>query len=588
MSDLFTALLGLCAGLAILLYSMKMTSGALEAVAGDKLKPLLRKIAGNRFTGVLVGAGITALIQSSTATTVMVIGFVNIGAMDLYQALWIIMGANIGTNITSQLIAFNIGDYAAIPALIGAFMIMFCHSKKWKNIGEVITGLGFIFLSLNMMVSSMAPIAQTDYVKTIFASINNPVIGVIVGMLFAALMHSSAAGMGVLQAMAVASAGSGVIELDQAMYIIFGMNIGTCVTAIMAAIGTTRNAIRASLMHFIFNVTGTVLFSIIAYFLPLVKWVEALSPDNPARQFANMHLIFNLGATALLLPAGKLIVKLVEIILPDKGGDAEGIRYLKYLNERMLTPDYQLGTEVFVDALTKEIGRMLVMASVNVQRSLTAVIDNSEKIQAEINDTEEYVDYLNKEISYYISHTMVFDLNEKDALTMSALFKITGNIERMGDHATNIAGYADMLENKKLSLSDKAQGEVEQMISVTDKACRILLGEKPKSVHIKMAQMEQKIDDMTDDYREHQLQRMKSGTCSGDACVVYSEMLTDFERLGDHMLNIAEAAAETGIPSFGGPAALEEYEAEKTEAEGGEEESKMPKIGSKAKAPRRK
>jgi phosphate:Na+ symporter len=194
---------------------------------------------------------------------------------------------------------------------------------------------------------------------------------------------------------------------------------------------------------------------------------------------------------------------------------------------------------------------MLVMAGGNVQKSFAAVLDNNEDIQNEINQTEEYIDYLNKEISFYISHIMVFTLEEEDAVTMSALFKITGNIERMGDHATNIAGYANLLEDKGLRLSDKAQAEVREMMKITEEAYATLIGTKPNSVHIRMAQIEQKIDDMTDDYREHQLERLKSGVCSGEACVVYSEMLTDFERLGDHMLNVAEAAAESNVKSFG-------------------------------------
>ena len=211
----------------------------------------------------------------------------------------------------------------------------------------------------------------------------------------------------------------------------------------------------------------------------------------------------------------------------------------------MISTNNQLGTEVLITALCNEISRMLVMAGNNVRMSIETVLENSEKKQQTINETEEYVDYLNKEISYYISHAMVFDMSEKDAITMSALFKIAGNIERMGDHATNISGYANLLESKGLKLSEKARAEVSQMVATTKDAYNILLGSKPGSVHIRMAQMEQRIDDLTDDYREHQLERLKSGICSGDACVIYSEMLTDFERLGDHMLNIAEAAAES-------------------------------------------
>lgn len=547
MADVWPALLGLCSGMALFLYSVKITSGSLQAIAGDKLKNVLAKLTGNRIMGVAVGAGITALIQSSTATSVMAVGFVNAGLMNLYQALWVIMGANIGTNITAQLIAFDVGAVAPIVALLGTFFCLLTKDKKLRSIGEAVAGLGFIFVAMSLMKESMAPLSEMDIVKEIFSSINNPFVGIIVGIIFVVIIQSSAAGVGVLQAMAMSASGAQLMSLDQAMFIIFGLNIGTCVTAVFASIGGSRNATRAGMLHMMFNVIGTAIFTAAYYVLPIADWVRALSPNDVARQFANMHLVFNLASTVILLPFGKLIVKLVKLMVPDKKGGDDSVQYLKYLNPSMLSNNEQVGTEVLIRALCNEISRMLEMAGSNVQRSIEAVLDNSEKTQTVINDTEEYVDYLNKEISYYISHAMVFDMSEKHAVAMSALFKITGNIERMGDHATNISGYADLLESKGLKLSEKARAEVSQMVATTKDAYNILLGSKPGSVHIKMAQMEQKIDDMTEDYREHQLERLKSGVCSGDACVIYSEMLTDFERLGDHMLNIAEAAAESKL-----------------------------------------
>ena len=550
MDNIWTSLLGLCAGMALFLYSIKMTSGSLEVIAGNKMKSILAKLTGNRILGVTVGAGVTALIQSSTATTVMVIGFVNAGLMNLYSALWIIMGANIGTNITSQLVAFDVGMFAPIIALVGTFVCIFIKDKKMKSVGEAIAGLGFIFVSMSLMTDSMAPIAKLDIVKEIFAGINNPFIGIIVGIIFVIIIQSSAAGVGILQAMAVASSGS-LITLEQAMFIIFGLNVGTCLTALLASMSGSRNARRAGLMHLLFNVFGTIIFTAISFIFPVADWVRAVSPNDVARQFANMHLAFNLVTTLIMLPIGGLFVKLVQKLVPDKGGDEEGIQYLKYLNPQMLTADHLLGMEVLTAAIANEIGRMFIFAGENCQKSFHAVLENSEKLQEEINNREEYIDYLNKEISFYISHLMMFDMSEKDAVTMSALFKITGNIERMGDHAVNISGYASMLEEKKLSLSEKARNEVAQMEKTISEACNSMVKSKTSAVHIKMAQVEQKIDDLTDVYREHQLERLKSGVCSGDACVIYSEMLTDFERLGDHMLNIAEAAAETGIVSFG-------------------------------------
>lgn len=536
--------------MAIFLYSIKMTSGSLEVIAGNKMKSILAKLTGNRILGVTVGAGVTALIQSSTATTVMVIGFVNAGLMNLYSALWIIMGANIGTNITSQLIAFDVGMFAPIVALVGTFVCIFVKDKKLKSVGEAIAGLGFIFVSMELMTDSMAPISKLDIVKEIFAGINNPFVGILVGIVFVIIIQSSAAGVGILQAMAMASAGQ-LITLEQAMYIIFGLNIGTCLTALLASMSGSKNAKRAGLMHLLFNVFGTVVFTMLSFILPVADWIKSLSPNDVARQFANMHLAFNLVTTVIMLPIGGLFVKVVQKLVPDKGGDEEGVMYLKFLNPQMIASDRQLGMQVLNSAIANEIGRMFMFAGENCQKSFSAVLCNDSKLLEEIDQREEYIDYLNKEISYYISHLMTLDMSEEEAVTMSALFKITGNIERMGDHAVNIAGYAGILEDKKLSLSDKARAEVAQMQKTITEAYNSIIRSKTSSVHIKMAQLEQKIDDLTDVYREHQLERLKSGACSGDACVIYSEMLTDFERLGDHMLNIAEAAAETGIVSFG-------------------------------------
>ena len=544
--ELFTSILALLSGLAIFMYSMKMTSGGLEAVAGNKLKGVLQKLTDNRLKGVGVGAGVTALIQSSTAVTVMVIGFVNAGLLNLHQALWVIMGANIGTNITSQLIAFDIGEFAPILAVVGVFVVIFTRNKKFKNVGEIVTGLGFIFISMNIMKDAMEPYAGDPRLTGLLSRMDNPILGILVGIIFVNIISSSAASVGVLQALAMASAGAaagaGAIDLEHAMYIIMGFNIGTCVTALLSSIGTTKMAARAALMHLFFNVIGTLIFTVAALVLPVAHWVELLSPNDVARQLANFHLVFNVVGTLILLPAGDLIVKLVNICIPGDEAEKEGQQYLEYLTPAMLRPDFQIaGSGVYITAVTNEVKRMLDKAVENVSRSLSAVLDNNDKVQQQINEQEEYVDYLNKEISYYISHCLTQELTEEDALTYAALFKITGNIERMGDHATNIAGYANRLQDKGLKLSDYARSEVESMIDIIEKTAKILSHNDGDDIHIRVAKAEQKIDDMTDQYRANQLERMKTGVCNGEACVIYSEMLTDFERLGDHMLNIAEA-----------------------------------------------
>jgi len=392
------------------------------------------------------------------------------------------------------------------------------------------------------MKDAMAPYADDPRLTGLLQQMDNPLLGILVGIIFVNIISSSAAAVGVLQALAMAAAGTGAIDLEHAMYIIMGFNIGTCVTALLSSIGTTKMASRAALMHLFFNVIGTVIFTIAALVLPVAHWIELLSPTDVARQLANFHLAFNLIGTVILLPAGDLIVKLVNLCIPGDEAEKEGQQYLEYLTPAMLRPDFQIaGSSVYITAVTNEVKRMLDKAVENVSRSLRAVLDNNEKVQQEIDEQEEYVDYLNKEISYYISHCLTQELTEEDALTYSALFKITGNIERMGDHATNIAGYANRLQEKGLELSEYARSEVESMIDIIEKTAKILSHNDGDDIHVRVAKAEQKIDDMTDQYRLNQLDRMKTGVCNGEACVIYSEMLTDFERLGDHMLNIAEA-----------------------------------------------
>ena len=541
--EIITCIITMVGGLAIFLYSMKMLSKGLEAAAGSKLQSFLEKLTSNRFLGLFVGMVIAALVQSSSTTTVMVVGFVNANLLNLTQALWVIMGANIGTNITSQLVAFKFGDVAPIIAIIGVLILLFSHKKKYAAIGEIVTGLGFIFISTSMMSGAMEPLRTNETFIDFLKTLENPILGILVGLLFVALIQSSAAGVAVLQTLA----SSGVIDINTAIFILYGMHVGTCVTAILSAVGSNRAALRTALMHLTFNVIGVALMSVLTLTLPITDWMVKLSPE-PMRQIANAHLLFALVTTIALLPFGKLIVKFVEFAVPDKKGGLEGHK-LMYLSPAILRADSL--SAALIPSVRNEIARMYEMASKNVTRSLNAVLNNSEEVQADIDEAEEYIDFLNKEISFYISHSLAKVTSEDDALTLSALFKITGNIERMGDHATNIAGYANLLQDKGYRLSDKACAEVQQMVQTCGEATHLMTKDgNLGNLHVQMAKFEQKIDDMTAIFRKNQITRMTTGECSGEACVIYSEMLTDFERLGDHLLNIAEAASDNDITSF--------------------------------------
>ena len=548
----YTIVLGLLGGLALFLYGMQMMSAGLEAAAGDRMKSILERLTANRFLGVLVGAVITAVIQSSSATTVMVVGFVNSGMMTLRQAVWIIMGANIGTTITGQLIALDVGVLAPLFAFVGVAMVVFVKKPQVRHYGSILAGLGVLFIGMDMMSTAMEPLRDWPAFVELVSTFSNPLVGILVGAGFTALIQSSSASVGILQALAL----SGVIGLDSAVFVLFGQNIGTCITAVLASIGTSRNAKRATIIHLLFNIIGTVVFTTLCLVTPLlglslVGGVQSLTPENPAAQIANMHTLFNIVTTFLLLPLGGKLVQLAMRILPDRKESGEEGMHLAYLIPSPIhtKQEHPIGfSAMYLNQLRQELDRMLGMARQNTEVGFQAVLERNPKLLEGAEATEEYIDYLNKEISQFISKVIVHETNERDSAAVSAYFKITGNIERVGDHAMNICEYSGMLKEKHIHFSDAARRELQEMESV----CLAVLDElaretaEPMELLKNVAALEQRIDDMTGAYRQNQLDRMRSGACSDEACIIFSELLTDFERIGDHALNIAEARVSAG------------------------------------------
>ena len=537
-----TDLLGLLGGLALFLYGMQMMSAGLEDAAGNRMKQILERLTANRFLGVAVGAGITAVIQSSSATTVMVVGFVNSGMMTLKQAVWIIMGANIGTTITGQLIALDVGALAPLFAFVGVVFIVFVKKVIFHHYGQIIAGLGILFIGMEMMSSAMMPLRDSAAFVDLVSNFSNPFIGILAGAVFTALIQSSSASVGILQALAV----SGVIGLPTAVYVLFGQNIGTCITAVLASIGTSRNAKRTTVIHLMFNIIGTALFTAVCMATPLTAFMVSLTPDNPAAQIANMHTLFNIVTTLLLLPFGTYLAELATKILPDRGTEDIDMMHLAYIRPMESSKDHQIGSSaIVIGSVRRELGRMASMAADNVSRSFQAVIDGTPDSLPQVEETEEYIDFLNKEISKYISHSIAFEANEKDSALISAFFKISGNLERIGDHAVNICEYTKRMQEKRIAFSEQAKSEISQMQSVCASSMKLLLSMEELTVSSlsEVAALEQKIDDMTDLFRQNQFKRMQKGTCSDEACILYSEMLTDFERIGDHMLNIGQELA---------------------------------------------
>ena len=535
-----TNLFSMLGGLALFLYGMNMMSNGLEMAAGDKMKTILEKLTSNRILGVLVGALVTAIIQSSSATTVMVVGFVNSGLMSLTSAVWVIMGANIGTTITGQLIAIDITAIAPLIAFIGVAMIVFFKSQKLDAIGGVIGGLGILFIGMETMSSAMVPLRTMPEFVGLISKFQNPFIGILVGALFTALIQSSSASVGILQALAK----SGVMTLSSSIYVLFGQNIGTCITSVLASIGTSKNAKRTTIIHLSFNIIGTVLFVTISMLFPFADLVQSLTPSNVAAQIANVHTIFNVTTTLLLLPIGTKLVDLACRILPDSEEDQQDMQ-LKYLDFSIFDNDYHIGTSAIANTqLFNETQHMLNVANHNVKRAFELLDHYDEEKYIRLQKDEEYINYLNQQVINFTTAVISREFQAESSQSIILFLKLSSDLERIGDHAMNIAARAQKLAKDDTHFSEDALKEIEIMESL----CNNILDEliimdydEFKYIVDKVDVMEDNIDKTQHQFAVNQLIRLKEKKCTTENSVIYTKILTDFERIGDHGLNIAES-----------------------------------------------
>ena len=528
--------ISLLGGLCLFLYGMNLMGESLEKVAGSKMKKIIELLTKNIFMGVLLGAVVTAVIQSSSATTVMVVGFVNAGLMGLPQAVGVIMGANIGTTVTAQIVSFDLTGMAPLALGIGILLYLFAGNEKYKQVGEVFIGFGLLFTGMESMKLAVSPLAEYKGFTDLLSTFGRyPILGLLLGFGITAIIQSSSAAMGML----VVLASQGLVPLSSALPILYGQNIGTCVTSLISSIGANKNAKRAAMIHLIFNILGTIIFLILLNGI-VVKFVVSLDPGNVARQIANVHTIFNIVSTILLLPCNKLIVKLAMRIVPDKEDELEEdeSRVIKYIDDRMIqTPPIALASTI------KEVARMGEKARDSVDYAMEGILEASSEGIERCFKQEKSINQLQKTILNYLLKLSKAPLSEEDRETVDTLFNTVNDIERIGDHAENLAEIAQSAIDGQVYFSEQGQNEISDMYNKVIASYSYALEAMVTSdvnLACKVIKMEEQVDIMEESCRVNHMRRLNNNLCSIDNGIIYFEILANLERISDHAANIAE------------------------------------------------
>lgn len=528
--DSFEIFTGIFGGLGLFLYGMKLMSDGLENIAGEKLKGILEKITSNKIMGVLVGIVVTAIIQSSSAVTVMVVSFVNAGLMTLTQATGVILGSNIGTTITAQMVSFKLEIIAPIFIGVGAIVMIGAKRKRVKDLAYIALGFGILFMGMGLMSASLKPVSELDIFNNFILLVaNNPILGVLIGMLMTAILQSSSATTGILVALGT----SGNIDMNVAFPIVLGCNIGTCITAILAGLTANRTAKKAALLHLFFNIFGTIIF--LPFSDKVVMIVQYLTPDSVARQIANAHTIFNIVITILILPISKYFVNLVNKILPDNGNVM--MCGAIYLDKKLLeTP------VVAITQVVKETIRMAQIARNNFQLAMQSFFYGKDEDIKSVYENENIINTLEKEITEYLIAISQHNLPEENAELISEVYHTINDIERIGDHAENIVELAINKFNNNIELSNEALKEIEEISNVTLESLDIAIKcfkEKECKDNIIVNEIEERIDKLEKSFRNNNIIRLNSKQCYANAGVMFFDLLSNLERIGDHANNIA-------------------------------------------------
>ena len=540
-------ILSLAAGLGLFLYGMKLMSDGLEKAAGAKLRSILEVFTKNRFIGMLVGILFTAVVQSSSATTVLLVGFVNAGLMNLMQAAGVILGANIGTTVTAQLIAFNLSAVAPVFLMLGVVMVMFLKQPKIKRIGEVVLGFGMLFFGMSVMSGGMETLKTSPMIVELIGSLDNPFLAVFVGFIVTAVLQSSSATVGIVLLMA----SQGLIPLAICFYIILGCNMGSCVSALLASIGGKKAAKRTAWIHFIVNIVGSLAIVIVLFFLKdqIEAMITGIStgmgiPDEYvnginskiARDVANTHLIFKVFQVVVCFPLVKPIVNLTYLIIPGEEKKVDNM-HLEFIDEHSA-----YSTTGAVPSAISEIARMGAIAFENLNLSMEALFKKDADIVEKVYETEHSINFLNKQITNYLVKANQLSLPVDDRKLLAALFHVVNDIERIGDHAENMADFATSMMEKNLTFSKAAENEIKEMLAKTDTLLKYSLEmfEKRNEEHLKeILSIENSIDEMEKQFQQNHVIRLTKGECDAETGMLFTDMISNLERVADHATNIA-------------------------------------------------
>lgn len=525
----------LLGGLGAFLFGMKYMGDGLELAAGSKMKDLLEKLTRNKILGFLLGMFVTVVIQSSSATTVMVMGFINAGIMDLAQATGVIFGANIGTTITSILIALDVSAIAPFCICVGAFMMLYTKKAKLKHIGQVILGFGLLFQGLHTMSAAMKPLGQVVWFQSFIMNAKNPILGILVGALICAVIQSSSAAVGIVQALAL----QGLMPLHFASYLICGINIGSAMPTILASMSARNNAKRAAMIYLIYNVVGCVVMAPVTMLTPYTDLIERLIPD-PMFQVSVVHILFKVVAAAILLPCTNLVVKLTYKLIPKQ--KHEDAARLEFIDVNLVG-----NPSVSLLQIRSEVDRMAKLVEENLSLAMEGILAGEPRHAETITENEGVIDYLTDAISDYLVKFNVQELSATDANYVRRVFQVLSDLERIGDYAEHLLHLSERCTEKSLTYSDIARQEVSDMYDNVKQLYSAAVARfHAQDLGIDslkhLARLERENRKKAKQAQQNHMDRLRAGECSAEAGIMFGEVLTSLNRVGGHSINIAEAA----------------------------------------------